>query len=126
MLKIKNEFMKLFKLLLLTFYLIIQEFCCMEEIHIGQQIKIVFETKGISVTEFARRINKSRENMYSIFSRKTIDSGLLLAISRVLEFDFFKLYSKNNYVLQEEVQKLREENQILKDYTMLLREQKGQ
>jgi hypothetical protein len=126
MLKIKNEFMELFKLLLLTFYLIIQEFCCMEEIHIGQQIKIVFETKGISVTEFARRINKSRENMYSIFSRKTIDSGLLLAISRVLEFDFFKLYSKNNYVLQEEVQKLREENQILKDYTTLLREQKGQ
>jgi hypothetical protein len=126
MLKIKNEFMELFKLLLLTFYLIIQEFCCMEEIHIGQQIKIVFETKGISVTEFARRINKSRENMYSIFSRKTIDSGLLLAISRVLEFDFFKLYSKNNYVLLEEVQKLREENQILKDYTTLLREQKGQ
>lgn len=126
MLKIKNEFMELFKLLLLTFYLIIQEFCCMEEIHIGEQIKIVFETKGISVTEFARRINKSRENMYSIFSRKTIDSGLLLAISRVLEFDFFKLYSKNNYVLQEEVQKLREENQILKDYTTLLREQKGQ
>ena len=126
MLKIKNKFMELFKLLLLTFYLIIQEFCCMEEIHIGQQIKIVFETKGISVTEFARRINKSRENMYSIFSRKTIDSGLLLAISRVLEFDFFKLYSKNNYVLLEEVQKLREENQILKDYTALLREQKGQ
>jgi hypothetical protein len=98
----------------------------MEEIHIGQQIKIVFDTRGISVTEFARRINKSRENMYSIFSRKTIDTGLLFSISRVLEFDFFKLYSKSNYVLQEEVQKLREENQILKDYTTLLREQKGE
>ncbi|MFY7669392.1 MAG: helix-turn-helix domain-containing protein [Crocinitomicaceae bacterium] len=98
----------------------------MEEIHIGQKIKEVFDTKGISVTEFARRINKSRENMYSIFSRKTIDTGLLLAISRVLEFDFFRLYSKSNYVLQEEVQKLREENLLLKDYTTLLREQKGQ
>lgn len=69
---------------------------------------------------------KSRENMYSIFSRKTIDTGLLFAISRVLEFDFFRLYSRSNYVLQEEVQKLREENQLLKDYTTLLREQKGQ
>ena len=98
----------------------------MEEIHIGQKIKDVFDTKGISVTEFARRINKSRENMYSIFSRKTIDTGLLLSISHVLECDFFRLYSKSNYVLQEEVQKLREENQILKDYTTLLREQKGQ
>jgi cobalamin-dependent methionine synthase I len=98
----------------------------MEEIHIGQKIKEVFATKGISVTEFSKRINKSRENMYSIFSRKTIDTGLLLAISRVLEFDFFKLYSLSNYGLQEEVQKLREENQILKDYATLLREQKGE
>lgn len=97
----------------------------MEEIHIGQKIREVFETKGISVTEFARRVNKSRENMYSIFSRKSIDTALLLSISRVLEFDFFKLYSKSNYVLQEEVQKLREENSLLKDYTTLLREQKG-
>jgi transcriptional regulator with XRE-family HTH domain len=98
----------------------------MEEVNIGQKIKEVFETRGITVTEFARRINKSRENMYSIFSRKTIDTGLLLAISRVLDFDFFKLYSHSNYFLQEEVQKLKEENQILKDYTSLLREQKSQ
>jgi hypothetical protein len=98
----------------------------MQEINIGQQIKQVFETKGISVTEFAKRINKSRENMYSIFSRKTIDTGLLLSISRVLEFDFFKLYSRSNYVLEEEVQKLQEENKLLKDYNKLLREIKGE
>ena len=42
----------------------------MEEIHIGQQVKLVLETKGITVTEFAKRINKSRENVYSIFTRK--------------------------------------------------------
>jgi hypothetical protein len=35
----------------------------MKEIHIGQQVKLILETKGISVTEFARRINKSRENV---------------------------------------------------------------
>jgi transcriptional regulator with XRE-family HTH domain len=97
----------------------------MQEINIGQQIKQVFETKGISVTEFAKRINKSRENIYSIFSRKTIDTGLLLSISRVLDYDFFKLYSGSNYVLQEEVQKLQEENKLLKDYNKLLRDLKG-
>ena len=98
----------------------------MEEIHIGQQIKTVFETKGISVTEFARRINKSRENIYSIFSRKTIDTGLLLNISKVLELDFFALFSKKSYVLAEEVQRLKEENTILKDYNTLLRELRGE
>lgn len=98
----------------------------MEEIHIGQQIKQVFDTKGISVTEFARRINKSRENIYSIFSRKTIDTGLLLTISKVLDFDFFTLFSKNSYVLQEEVQKLKAENSILKDYNTLLKELRGE
>ena len=98
----------------------------MEEIHIGQRIREVFTTKGISVTEFARRINKSRENIYSIFSRKTIDTGLLLTISKVLEYDFFILFSRKNYVLNEEVQKLQEENRLLKDYNTLLRELKGE
>lgn len=98
----------------------------MLEIHIGQRIKEVFDTKGITVTEFARRINKSRENIYSIFSRKTIDTGLLLIISKVLDFDFFELFSRNNYVLNEEVQKLQEENRLLKDYNTLLREFKGE
>ena len=52
----------------------------MEEIHIGQQVKLVLETRGITVTEFAKRINKSRENIYSIFTRKSIDTGLLAKI----------------------------------------------
>ena len=62
--------------------------------HIGQQIKIVIEQKGITITEFAKRINKSRENVYSIFTRKTIDTGLLAVISDVLDYDFFKNLSE--------------------------------
>jgi transcriptional regulator with XRE-family HTH domain len=54
----------------------------MEDIHIGEKIKKVLESKGITVTEFAKRINKSRENIYSIFTRKTIDTGLLKSISK--------------------------------------------
>jgi hypothetical protein len=30
----------------------------MEEIHIGEHIKVILEQKGLSVTEFAKRINK--------------------------------------------------------------------
>jgi len=96
----------------------------MEEIHIGQQIKLVLESKGISVTEFSKRINKSRENIYSIFTRKTIDTGLLSKIAEVLEFDFFIYYSKTYKALQETISEVREENELLKDYNSLLKKSK--
>ena len=60
------------------------------EQHIGAQIRGVIEKRGMTVTEFASRINKSRENAYSIFNRKTIDTNLLQLISYFLEFDFFR------------------------------------
>jgi len=96
----------------------------MEDIHIGNQIKSVLESRGISVTEFAKRINKSRENIYSIFTRKTIDTGLLQSISRVLEYDFFMPLSTTHYKLSEEIQLLKEENKLLKDYNKLLKKVK--
>jgi hypothetical protein len=38
------------------------------ELLIGLQIREVVEKRGMTVTEFAKRINKSRENAYSIFT----------------------------------------------------------
>ena len=69
------------------------------EIHIGKLIKKRLLETGMSKSEFARRINKTSQNVYDIFERKTIDTGLLLTISAVLDFNFFEPYSiqvKNN------------------------------
>jgi transcriptional regulator with XRE-family HTH domain len=63
-------------------------------IHIGQKIKGVVEKRGMTVSEFGRRINKSRENIYSIFKRKSIDTTLLEKISEVLEHNFFQYHYK--------------------------------
>lgn len=92
--------------------------------HIGEKIKKVLESKGITVTEFAKRINKSRENIYSIFTRKTIDTGLLQSISRVLEYDFFVHLSTTHYKLSQEIELLKEEIRLLKDYNKLLKKVK--
>jgi hypothetical protein len=89
-------------------------------IHIGNKIKGVVSKKGMSVSEFGRRINKSRENVYSIYKRKTIDTGLLLVISKVLEYDFFEYYTS----LSTEVQKLRDENATLKEMIEFLKTKK--
>ncbi len=93
----------------------------MQDIHIGTQIKSVLETKGISVTEFARRINKSRENIYSIFTRKSIDTSLLAKISEVLDYDFFRMYSSSYTIIEDKLQEVQEQNNILREYTAYLK-----
>jgi hypothetical protein len=91
--------------------------------HIGAQIRGVIEKRGMTVTEFASRINKSRENAYSIFNRKTIDTRLLQQISEVLDFDFFRQLSSSYTTLEAEYETLKSENKMLKDYNALLKKQ---
>lgn len=86
-------------------------------VNIGSKIKSVVTKKGLPVSEFARRINKSRENVYSIFKRKTIDTELLSKISKILEHDFFQYYTS----LASELQKLKEENETLKEMIKFLK-----
>ena len=85
-------------------------------IHIGNKIKALVNKKGMSVSEFSRRINMSRENVYSIFKRKSIDTDLLTTISKILEYDFFQYYT----TMTTELNKLKEENQSLKSIINLL------
>ncbi|WP_259341759.1 helix-turn-helix domain-containing protein [Bacteroides thetaiotaomicron] len=52
--------------------------------HIGNKIKEEVSKKNISVTDFAKLINKSRPYTYSIFEKENIDTELLIHISSVL------------------------------------------
>jgi transcriptional regulator with XRE-family HTH domain len=98
----------------------------MEEIHIGNEIRSVFNERGLSISEFSRRIKTSRENVYSIFNRKTIDTGLLITISNVLDFDFFSIYvSFINPTKDPEIDHLRKENALLKEINELLKSKEG-
>ena len=58
------------------------------KIHAGKKVKEHFVASGLSVSEFARRLNCHRQNVYDIFRREVIDVGLLQRISKVLEHDF--------------------------------------
>ncbi len=74
----------------------------------------------MTVSEFGRRINKSRENVYSIYKRKTIDTGLLTNISKVLEHDFFQYYT----TLSSDINALKDENNTLKEMIKILKTKK--
>lgn len=61
-------------------------------IHIGHLIEAELHRQERSVTWFAKKLYCDRTNVYSIFKRQSIDTELLLRISRVLNHDFFHYY----------------------------------
>lgn len=65
-----------------------------EELHIGKLIKAELARQGRSITWLAEQLNYSRQYVYKIFSRKWINTDLLLKISDILDYDFFKCYSE--------------------------------
>lgn len=61
-------------------------------VNIGPEIKQELARQGRSVSWFARKLCCERSNVYSIFKRKSIDTDLLLRISRILNRNFFREY----------------------------------
>ncbi len=62
-------------------------------VHIGKEIERVYQQSGMKLSEFARRINTSSRNVYSIFERAEIKTDQLLKIGEVLNYNFFSLYA---------------------------------
>ncbi|MDE7166730.1 MAG: XRE family transcriptional regulator [Bacteroidaceae bacterium] len=60
--------------------------------HVGKMIKAELDKhpKAHTVTWFANELHCKRTNVYDIFNRQTVDTELLLRISRILGHDFFR------------------------------------
>ena len=65
------------------------------ELHIGELIKQVARTQRVGPTELGEKINTSKQNVYGIFKRKSIDTELLRKISLALQHDFFLHYVRS-------------------------------
>jgi len=61
-----------------------------QNIHIGSIIEKKLREKSIIITEFADKIGCTRSNVNDIFTRKSIDTELLIRISKALEYDFIR------------------------------------
>lgn len=116
------------------------------KIHIGEKIKARAKELKIGPTELAKKINTSKQNVYGIYKRESIDTELLGKICKALSFDFFVLYTspklspnldasikKNKiYSLQDEefhllkmqLMDLKEKYELLKKVNTLLEEKK--
>lgn len=63
-------------------------------IHIGQEIRKQVEEQGKTSVWLAQKLGCHRTNLYKIYDKRTIDTGVLLRISRILNYDFFNLYTE--------------------------------
>jgi hypothetical protein len=92
---------------------------------IGKIIECVVRQKRIPITEFAQKINTNRNNVYDIFQRDTIDTGLLQKISEILDHDFFQYFisiqtkteivsdKSNVYMVNSELMQMRRKIELL-------------
>ena len=60
-----------------------------KEIHIGNIVKDYVLKHNINTSELARKIGKTRQNLYDFYKREDVEVKLLLTISEVLNHDFF-------------------------------------
>jgi hypothetical protein len=67
----------------------------MTPVEIGQKIKEVFDGRQMKLTDFADELGTVRQNVYRIFRKRHLDTGLLLKISKVLDHNFFQYYVAN-------------------------------
>lgn len=47
----------------------------------------------MTVADFADRLGYTRTSVYKLMQKSTIDTGTLVRVSRILNYDFFAMYS---------------------------------
>lgn len=61
----------------------------MKHIPVGALIEAELRRQEHSVSWLARHLSCDRRNVYRIFQKESLDTSLLLRISRILDHDFF-------------------------------------
>jgi hypothetical protein len=99
-------------------------------VHIGKIIAQKAKDKELGATALAKKINTTPQNMYTIYKRQTIDTGLLLKLSEALQYNFFIHYEKDKTMigiayseterLEKEITKLKEQLQRTEDKVGML------
>ena len=62
-------------------------------IHIGHLIREQLKADERSVSWLAREIHCTRNNVYKIFNKPSLDGDLILKISVAMNFNFFQYYT---------------------------------
>ncbi|HAE66086.1 MAG TPA: hypothetical protein DCG77_02435, partial [Sphingobacterium sp.] len=63
--------------------------------HLGKKVEEIAKSKGYSQTALGKRVNMSKPGIASMYKRSGIDTDLLIKLTEVLDYDFFKHVYEN-------------------------------
>ena len=80
------------------FGLILSHYLCAimnekQNIHIGHLIQVQLKADKRSVGWLSREIGCTRNNVYKIFNKASLDSDLIFRIAKAMNFNFFQYYT---------------------------------
>lgn len=64
----------------------------LQTVNIGLAIEQIINARGISKSEFGRKIGVAQQNVNRILERSNIDTDKLVTISEALDFNFFTCF----------------------------------
>lgn len=64
-------------------------------VHIGETIKAKLREQGRTSAWLARQIPCTPNHLYKIYAKSSINTDLLIRISKVLEYNFFEEFIQN-------------------------------
>jgi hypothetical protein len=62
------------------------------EVHIGNAIKAKLKEQGRTSAWLARQIPCTPNHLYKIYSKSSINTNILVRISKILDYNFFEEY----------------------------------
>ena len=66
-----------------------------KNIHIGQMIKERIAESGIEISRICNFLKCTEENLVEMYNAKSLDTESLLKWSKILEYDFFRIYTQH-------------------------------
>ena len=75
------------------------------DIQIGPKVQEVFESRNMKLSDLADQLGTVRQNVYRIFKKRDLDTGLLMKISEVLNHNFFHYYKTQDASSDQPVDK---------------------
>ena len=79
-------------------------------LHIGKHIQAQLKIDQRSVSWLAKQIPCTRNHVYKLFKRPSLDADLLLRISIVMHFNFFQYYTAE--FLQSQKERIGEDSSL--------------
>ncbi|WP_300672641.1 transposase [Soonwooa sp.] len=83
-----------------------------KEIHIGQMVETLVAESGIEISRICNFFKCSENEINEMYTQESLPTDILLKWSKLLEYDFFRLYSQHLILYapvaaQEKKQKIR-------------------